>query len=85
VKPPLCRLCEKEHWAHEPHIWPAYVAPAPVLRAAANAVAETVTKPEILETEPRGCGAAHCCGRPRKYKSNAEKQAAYRQRKKGQA
>jgi len=74
MKGPRCRLCEHEHWSWQGHVWPDEPKPAPVRK-----VAEVVRKvaPPVTEVKP----VVRKMGRPPKYSSRAEQQAAYRQRK----
>ena len=68
MKKPLCELCNTRHNSYEPHhfVTPVTKVP-PVVTKVEVPVPETVTKVKM--------------GRPRKYKSHAERQAAYRERK----
>ena len=102
MKPPMCKLCGKAHWAYEEHdtgLEEVRKLGASVLRNQTPTVTkpsdENVTSSTVRispeETERDFAagrlsythgGAREGSGRIRRHKTNAERQAAYRERSK---
>jgi hypothetical protein len=78
MKGPRCRICDHEHWSYDPHVFPDEPVTKPVHSVTKPVpVAPVVTKPEPVMKRK--------VGRPPKYATRAEQQAAYRKRKAGNA
>jgi len=77
MKKPLCELCETRHSTWEPHDVTKVEVTNEVVTKVISIPPETVTKvvPKV------GPVTKVVMGRPRKYGSHAERQAAYRARK----
>jgi hypothetical protein len=83
VDRPRCKLCGKAHWSYEPHdlgpVTPSVTSPDDLGQPVTSHVTRELKQAQVL-TEPHVCplcGWKHC--RP-KYRSNADRQRAYRER-----
>ena len=84
TKAPVCKLCQKAHWSYEPHGKTAEVPGYIKEMAAINRPENAINAPPAINEEPpeNVTGVTKTGrGRPRRYENNAEKQAAYRGRK----
>lgn len=81
-QPPLCRDCElgTRHWPHEPHLSPRVTESPEVLVTITHNVTE-VPANNVTPCEPLILRSKGKRGRPRRYGTNAQRQAAYRGRK----
>ena len=79
MKKPLCELCETRHSTWEPHDVTKEVVTKEVVTKVISIPPETVTEVSLVVTKVGP--VTKVMGRPRKYGSPAERQAAYRRRK----
>ena len=84
MKKPLCELCETRHSTWEPHdVTKVEVTKVPPFEQMNSEMQEAVLAGAESYGMPREAALAEFkkMGRPRKYGSHAERQAAYRRRK----
>jgi len=81
MKKALCPLCNTRHMLTEPHSFVTDVTEVPeVVTKVISIPPETVTEVPLVVTKVDPVTKV-VMGRPRKYGSHAERQAAYRKRK----